>query len=182
VLFRFDDISVNTNMDRLWSQIELIRKHTNAQVMLCVSPIVFSQEQLGEAYKQRVHDPHLTAQSSLTAYYKGEQCGLPNLPNEPWIIRAAHGLLHVDHRLLGRKSQEMSILASCALAKARVFCGPYNHFDATTEDICRANGIELVKFEDGWLHVLYNEFDPRHQRYYVHPYDMTVQQLEAWFK
>jgi hypothetical protein len=97
------------------------------------------------------------------------------------IRLAGHGIAHVDHRLLGYKAQELSILASCALAQSNVFIPPYNKWNKNTAAICEANGIELIRFEDGWLHIVHNRYVKSHERYYMHPYDLTSEQLEAWF-
>jgi hypothetical protein len=120
--------------------------------------------------------------SDIREYYRGDSCGLPEMPIENYIVRAGHGIAHVDHRLLGRKSQELSILMSCSLARASVFIPPYNKYDKNTEAICTANGIELIRFEDGWLHSLYNRYRQEQERWYCHPYDVTVNQLSEWFK
>jgi hypothetical protein len=182
--FRFDDISVNTDLERLGALIDVIVAHEpNANVLLAISPIVFCPTiQLSIGHEQRVHPPTLTAMSALHPYYKGTRCGIPVLPFHKQIVRAGHGLAHVDHRLLDYQAQEMSIVMSCALAKASVFVPPYNHWDKNTEKICDEHSLDLIQFEDGWLHALYNSYDDSHHLYYMHPYDMTACRLKAWFE
>jgi hypothetical protein len=176
-VFRFDDVSINTDLVKLRSLITVIRKNQpNGVILLAISPIVFGG--VGE----RAHPQKLTAMSTLAPYYFGAKCGVPSEVFS-WlgVITAGHGLAHVDHRLLGRRAQEMSIVMSCILAAARIFVPPYNKWNLKTQDICTANGLILVRFEVGWLHALYNPFDPFHQRFYCHPYDFTPAQLEEWF-
>lgn len=182
-VFRFDDVSVNTDLDNLDDLLIVIRKYLQSpRIILAISPIVFGAEQLRDGNEQRVHPPVLTAMSALHPYYKGRRCGIPVLSNRPDVERAGHGIVHVDHRLLDFQSQELSIVTSCALAEAYIFVPPYNHWDANTEEICHRHGIELVKFEMGWQHVLHNKFDKGHRMWYMHPYDMTPDQLVQWFK
>jgi hypothetical protein len=183
-LFRFDDISVNTNMEKFCRLLDVIWGENPAYHILCaVSPIVFHPRVLGIGNEERVHPSPLTAMSSLSPYYTGTRCGVPELPNDPRIIPAGHGLMHVDHRLLGWKSQEMSIVGSCALAKAQVFIPPYNKYNSITEEICEDYHIQLIRFEDGWQHALYNVYEPSKKlpRYYMHPYDMGPEDFVEWF-
>ena len=188
-LWRFDDVSVNTDMDNLFDLIQVIQRYRpKTTVLLSISPIVFSSEQFKRFrpnQKGRVHPNELTAMSDFREYYKGNQCGLPLIPDVSafgWDIQfAGHGIVHVDHRLLGRKSQEMSIVVSCALAKAKIFVPPYNKYNTITQIICIDHNIALIRFEDGWRHTLYNKYEAEHPLWYCHPYDMTVTQLEEWF-
>ncbi len=185
--FRFDDICINTDEERLKDLILVISGfNPGARILLAVSPIVFSREQLPPDQQQRVHPRQLTAMSSLDPYFRGEGCGVPalrkTLATNPQIDWAGHGIAHVDHRLLSRQTQELSIVMSCALVRARIFVPPYNKHNADTREICRDNGIELVEFEHGWKHISHNEYDARHERYYLHPYDATHEELTRWFK
>lgn len=188
--FRFDDVSVNTDIGHLNDLLRVIARHApGSQVLLAISPVVFAPPELPEGAigRQRVHPPRLTAMSELSPYYRGTRCGVPSaVMSMPWhgldVRTAGHGIAHVDHRLLGRKAQEMSILMSCSLAfNATTFVPPYNHYDARTEEICAHHAIELVKFEHGWRHVLHNPYTPHHERFYLHPYDITASDLQEWF-
>ena len=183
-MFRFDDVSVNTDMSHLNELIATIRKHRpQTEILLAISSIVFSEEQFRRfrpEQQMRVHPSELTAMSNIEVYYQGTRCGLPSLPAD--VVRAGHGIAHVDHRLLGRKAQAMSILMSCALAQASIFVPPYNKYNQNTQEICASNDIRLVKWEDGWLHCLYNAYQKEHKLWYCHPYDFSVEQLERWFK
>lgn len=182
--FRFDDISVNTDQENLSTLLGVIfEARSNAQILLAVSPIVFSREQLPSGSEQRVHPTLLTAMSKLTPYYRGQSCGIPDWLQyfDTRVRFAGHGLAHVDHRLLNRQAQEMSILMSCTLARATTFIPPYNKYNDDTEDICRQHSITLVKFEDDWRHVLYNPYRSAHDKFYCHPYDISPSELRSWF-
>lgn len=194
MIFRFDDVSINTDQMKLREMVSVIRgNEPKAQVLLAFSPIVFSRLQLGPRHEERVHPSRLTAMSSLTPYYQGHDCGIAGgiqklFWDDPGILFAGHGLVHVDHRLLSAMAQEMSILVSANLARGMRkqplwFVPPYNKWDVNTQIICQTHGVEFARFEDGWEHMLYNNYDAdRCQRYYMHPFDMSVERLESWFE
>ena len=96
------------------------------------------------------------------------------------MTRVSHGLIHVDHRLLSREAQEMSILTSCSLAKSKVFVPPFNKWNKDSEDICREHNIQLVKFEDGWLCMEYNDFNPDQELWYIHSREFTLDSFREW--
>jgi D-lyxose ketol-isomerase len=75
----------------------------------------------------------------------------------------------------------MSILVSSSLAKANVFIPPFNKWNADTESICNEHGIELIKFEDGWLCMEYNKFNPFHKKWYLHAREFNLDQFIKWF-
>lgn len=186
-IFRFDDVSINTNEEKFGALLYQITVCLpNVTFLLAISPIVFTPlEQLPEGQEQRVHPTHFTALSSLTPYYGGFGCGIPSIRKryaKMHIVFAGHGLAHVDHRLLDYQAQEMSILMSCHLAQANVFVPPYNKWDHNTVSICSAQGIRLIKFEDGYKHVGYNKFDPQHKLWYMHPFDFTAKTIKEWFE
>jgi len=88
--------------------------------------------------------------------------------------------VHVDHRLLKKEAQELSILVSCSLSKSKIFVPPFNKWNKDTDEICEEHGIELVKFEDGWLCMEYNNFDVNHDLWYVHSREFTVESFKKW--
>lgn len=190
IWFRFDDISVNTPGRELTQLCEVITHYApDSRLLLAVSSIVFSAEQLGTSQATRVHPSRLTAMSALTPYYKGTCAGVPEYVGVKEILGlpvqwAGHGLLHVDHRLLNHQAQEMSIVTSCALARGTYFVPPYNKWNAETERICFEHDLTLVKFEDGWNHVRHNRWAPSgRRRYYLHTYDIEhPDQLAKWFQ
>lgn len=190
--FRFDDVCINTDPVTFVELVNVIRFHVpHAHFLFAISPIVFSPEQLatqGTRDPQRVHPRVLTAQSSLTAYFRGNTLGLPHpmitaLAGWPNVRTAGHGIVHVDHRLLSEETQELSIVTSCSIAQSKVFVPPYNKWNESTRRVCERHDIELIKFESGWQHVLYNQFDSLSPTglYYLHPYDISADALSDWF-
>jgi hypothetical protein len=138
-------------------------------------------KQLPPLERERAFPRKLSAMSDHRNFFKVQKLGLP-LGQVTGVVRlASHGLVHADHRLMGREAQELSIVTSCSLVDTRVFVPPFNKWNKDTESVCAEHGIELVKFEDGWRHVNYNKFDPTHERYYCHTHDVTAESLAKWF-
>ena len=94
---------------------------------------------------------------------------------------ASHGLIHVDHRLMTKEAQELSILTSASLVKANVFIPPFNKWNKDTESICDEHGIELIKFEDGWLCMEYNSYDDNHDKWYLHAREFSIEKFKKYF-
>lgn len=196
-IIRFDDINSNTNFDKLHDIYEIIKTFdSDIEIMFGVSLLSFDltktymqETNRKEIDKERVFPPIFTALSDFRAFYKPDYI----FDWEPILTRfrrgnfilASHGLIHVDHRLLTREVQEFDILISCSILKSQFFIPPYNKYDKHTEAICDENKIELIKFEDGWRHACANKFcDSDHGifNYYLHPFDMTVDQFERWIR
>ena len=74
----------------------------------------------------------------------------------------------------------MSIITSCSLAQGKTFIPPFNKWDKNTESICEEFGIELIKFEDGWLCMEYNSFDPEQELWYLHSREFTLEDFKTW--
>jgi hypothetical protein len=88
--------------------------------------------------------------------------------------------VHVDHRLLHKCAQELSILVSCSLAKSSIFIPPFNKWNKDTEEVCKENHIELIKFEDGWLSMEHNEYKEDQQLWYLHARDFNFDKVKDW--
>jgi hypothetical protein len=82
---------------------------------------------------------------------------------------ASHGLIHLDHSRVGYDAQEMNILTSCNLLKTNMFIPPFNRYNEDTVKICEKNGIELLV--GGWKSLKFNEYDPEHEKWYLHPWE-----------
>ena len=178
MIFRFDDICGNTNMKSANKMAEMIlERYPKAQVIYCISPLTHSMG--GDRItRQRVFPKLLNAFSDYKVFYNVDRGSLPKIPDS--VLPASHGLVHVDHRLLSRDAQEMSILISCSLAKSSIFVPPFNKWNKETEEICLDAGIKLVKFEDGWLCAEYNQFDKNHDKWYMHSREFTVYSFTKW--
>jgi hypothetical protein len=176
--WRIDDVSVNTDMGKLDDLIDVLLEESDDLVMLAINPTVIGKD------GQRPFPAAMKPLSCWREYFRVTACGVPPIPATPRyagrIVTAGHGMIHVDHRLLTVDVQEMSILMSCSLARADNFVPPFNYYNADTELICKSWDIQLIKYEDGWRHVLHNGYNPHHLRWYLHPWDITVDGLRAW--
>lgn len=176
---RFDDVCTNSDMISLNEMGKFVTDH-NATAIYCMSVITHDMCTQDTKNKQRIYPKIMNAYSDYRAFYNVDIAEVPEIPD--FAIRASHGLIHVDHRLLKRSAQEMSILVSCSLAKSKIFVPPFNKWNKDTDDICKENMIELVKFEDGWKCIEYNAFDKNEKLWYVHHREMSVEQFKLWFR
>ena len=174
IIFRFDDICANTDMGKANAMGRILRRHfPDSEIWFCISPLVHEMHGAEGATAERIFPKILNAYSDYRQFYQVTRCALPEII--PEVSRASHGLVHVDHRLLSKEAQELSILVSCSLARSSIFVPPFNKWNQDTEDICREHGIRLVKFEDGWLCMEYNTFDEDHGLWYLHSREFTIQ-------
>lgn len=179
-IFRFDDVSINTDLDLLFEITQYITsKFPNCKFIYCISPICHTSKD------GRVFPQVFNALADYRKHYSANVLGVPDLirfGGGPFFNTAGHGLIHVNHQLLDYQAQEMSILVSCSLAyNAKTFLPPWNKWNEITEMICEENGIELIKFEDGWRSLEHTYFDPEHYLWYMHPYAWSMEKLKKWF-
>lgn len=172
--FRFDDVCINSDMKLLNTMTDyLIDIFPDCEVIWGISPLVTKSND------QRVFPKILNAHSDHRLYYKSDACGIPELRND--ISLAGHGIVHVDHRLMNKESQELSIITSCSLVGADIFIPPFNKYNKDTELICDEQEIELIRFEDGWLSMEHNRFNPDHMDWYLHAREFNFEQFKTWF-
>lgn len=168
-------------MDNANALSALLRdKLVGCEIWYCVSPMVHDMSQLANKSdsKERIFPSILKAYSDYRMFYKVDKCGVPEIPM--YVKPAAHGLIHVDHRLLTKESQCMSIVTCCSLVKSSIFVPPFNKWNEITEEVCKENGIELIKFEDGWLSMEHNDFFPNHYKWYLHSRAFSPSKMEQW--
>jgi hypothetical protein len=184
--FRFDDISLNTNCEKFVKILSLLKcKFPDSDVLLGISCLVHDMSAEEGRKQERIFPEILNAYSDHKVFYNVQKAGIPThiIQNArevyPSLKLAGHGLIHVDHRLLNEEAQEMSIIISCSLCNSDIFIPPFNKYNAHTEKICSKMGIKLVKFEDGWKHLLYNGIDEKNDKYYIHTHDVTIEQFEG---
>tara|TARA_A100001201_G_scaffold142741_1_gene141819 strand:+ start:103 stop:654 length:552 start_codon:yes stop_codon:yes gene_type:complete len=178
-VFRFDDICINTDMEKANKMARiLLQRFENCEVLFCISPLVHDMGKSSCKTSERIYPKIYNAHSDFKIFYNVDACGVPDII--PEVTRVSHGLIHVDHRLLSREAQEMSILTSCSLAKSKVFVPPFNKWNKDSEDICREHNIQLVKFEDGWLCMEYNDFNPDQELWYIHSREFTLDSFREW--
>lgn len=175
-VFRFDDVSGNSNEKNHFAIAEYLRKRfPDCKIVWGISTL--THKNCGE----RVYPKIFNAYSNYRKFYAVEQVSVIEFNNDLGIIFASHGLIHVDHRLLALEAQEMSILVSCSLTKSKIFIPPFNKWNHFTDQICRNNNIELVKFEDGWRCLEYEQYDPVHKLWYLHAREWTLEKIKKWF-
>lgn len=181
-IFRFDDICINSDIDLANEISRLILENIpNAKIIYAISPLVSNLSDSLEPDRQRVYPKIYNAFSDYRIFYNSDICGIPNNLHQSAIL-ASHGLVHVDHRLLDKPAQEMSILISCSLVKSKIFVPPFNKWNADTELICSENNIKLVKFEDGWKCAEYNDFSLDHKLWYIHHREFSINSFKTWIK
>lgn len=182
MIFRIDDVSVNTNPDNLRGIVGVIQERLpEAKFLLAVSPMVHDVSEEPSADRERAFPRLLSAMSDHRLLFKVARGGVPEYVREMGLPLASHGLVHVDHRLLGREAQELSIVASCSIVGTTTFVPPFNHWNRDTESVCAEHSIELVKFETGWRHVCFNRFDRSVPgKYYLHTHDTDSNWLRVW--
>ena len=187
-LFRIDDISVNSCPEKLVAMISILdRAFQNSRFLLGISPLVCDMSgcQDSECSRERVFPAIFNAYSDYRCFYKVDKCGVPSVVSSliakygRQIELAGHGLIHVDHRLLKHEVQELSILVSCNLVGAKTYIPPFNKYNKSTEEICQNAGIELVKFEDGWQHIVYEKIEAGSGKYYFHTHDFTLDRFHS---
>lgn len=176
---RFDDVCINANMEAL-NEMGHYAHSLGAEVIYCISPLVHDMSNFSSPADERIYPKILNAASDYTKFYEVNKAGIPNIPD--FVTRASHGLVHVDHRLLKKSAQEMSILVSCSLSKSKIFVPPFNKWNNKTEEVCKKHEITLIKFEDGWKCMEYNTFNPEQKLLYLHHREMSVEKFKSWFQ
>jgi hypothetical protein len=181
ITFRFDDICINTDMEMVKKMTDFLFKNFSpCKVIYGISPLVNKINSTDNIVRQRVFPGILNAMSDYREFYKVELAGIPDIDSR--VVKAGHGLIHVDHRLLSKEAQELSIIASCSLAGATMFIPPFNKWNVDTDLICINQGIELIKFEDGWLSMEHNDYVHHHELWYLHSREWTYENFVAWFQ
>lgn len=176
MLFRFDDISLNTDIEatNYMSAYLISRGH---EVWYAIS--LLCHEPDPDDPPGRVYPRIFNAYSDIRWFLSPTKCGLPEgIIGGVEVV--SHGLFHVDHRLLTREQQRISIAVACSILDTPVFVPPFNKWNRITEHLCEDRGIRLIKFEDGWRSAEHNPFLKECHKWYLHPRNWTVQRLEAW--
>ncbi len=187
-LFRFDDISVNTNRNKLEEMIRFLRSSfERCRIILAVSPAVIDLSACEELRnRERVFPPHFHVESDFRIFYRMDRVGIPDFLAQFRMLYgielASHGMVHVDHRLLKKSAQELSIVMSCSLVKANWFVPPFHKWNTKTEEVCAANSITLMKTDNCWRHLAYHDFDPRWFNTYFHTHDFDLATFKKKFR
>jgi hypothetical protein len=146
-------------------------QHPEYHIVWAVSPVCFAtgdKEHVG-----RVFPSVIKAFSDVKVFFGGTKVFIPeDVPD--YVEISSHGIAHVDHRLLDRGAQEISILVSCAMLQANRFTPPFHHWNEDTKQICAQSVIKLDRFEDGWSSLDCDEFTTDDARWYCHPWKFTI--------
>jgi len=179
--FRIDDVSVNTDADKLLQMISFLRQRfLKRRILLAVSCMTHHMEhESSRLNRERVYPAELNRESDFRCFYDVDRCQIPpvvqQLALDPDIAIASHGIVHVDHRLLRRSAQELSILLSCSLLKCSIFVPPFHKWNHKTSAICDEHGIELIRLNDSWAHLKYHNFNPLVENHYLHTHDFSYE-------
>lgn len=186
--FRIDDVSINTDAAKLASMVGFLRsKMPECRIMLSVSPMVFDMSACEDPLmRERVFPAMWHTHSDFRDFYRMNKIGIPPVlealrREEGGVEIASHGMVHVDHRLLKRSAQEMSIVTSCALLNTAYFVPPFHKFDERTEAICKEHKFMIIRYDQSYTHLGYHPFDGRKTSYYFHTHDFSYQDFCARF-
>lgn len=171
LIFRDDDISASSDKKKIASMYGTI--HTlfpNAEVWSCIT--LFSQNN----FRGSVYLDIPFKNKDINWFYKNANSFM-NEYRHPLCKVASHGLYHIDHSKVSRETQEMSIIGSCSYLKTDLFVPPFNRFNQDTLDICFDNNIKIKT--DEWKSLHFNEFDSSHKYWYMHSWDMTINELKG---
>jgi hypothetical protein len=179
--FRFDDVCINADMTLIQRMTDYLFDNVpHCEVIYGVSPLVHQINSSDKTEKQRIFPQVFNALSDYRNFFRVEKAGIPVMDGR--AKRAGHGLIHVDHRLLSKPVQELSILASCSLVKADTFIPPFNKWNKDTGDICDEHEITLIKFEDGWRSMEHNKYSESQDLWYLHAREWTFEKFTEWFQ
>jgi len=184
-VIRIDDISIRTDVNRLSNFLDYLKSnHPNTKILLAVSVgVIDALEIIGS---ERVFPPILNAMSDHRNYFRLNSIGVPEWL--PEIVSkfdcevGSHGLVHVDHRLLDKEAQILSVMTSLSILKSHIFVPPFNKYNIETIELCRELGYKIVIWEDGWNHLSYQKFDGNNGKYYLHMHDFDDVELFAKFQ
>lgn len=170
MIFRNDDISVNTNLEELIDIYNIILEFfPSAEIWSCIT--LFAQmNNNGSVYKNTPFK-----NNEIRWFYDKADDVLGSRIMPQLYTIASHGLYHVDHSKLHKHAQEMSILGSCGFLKSKIFVPPFNKYNKDTMDICFDNNIQMIP--EGWKNLENEEFDSRFQRWYFHGWRLTAKEL-----
>lgn len=177
---RIDDISTKTDPERLEKFLDMFSmRFQNFQILLTVSIGTIHIEE--DPKSERVFPPILNAMSDHRVFFNLTEIALPSwLPavvNKFNCKVASHGLLHVDHRLLSKEAQEISIISSCSAIGTKIFVPPFNKYNHETIEVIKESKLQLVVWESGWKHLSYQKLDQMVGNYYFHMHDFNDGQL-----
>lgn len=189
-VFRFDDVSSNQHPLGGCNDVAYAIKQIfpDAEIQYAISPLVFDLSENGnypaknETEAQRPFPKIFNAYSDFRCFFSTDKVGLFDFNKIPnFVVRKSHGLFHIDHRLLTKEQQEMSIIAGCSLVGSSLFTPPFNKYNNDTLQICKELNITLDNFNDGWRSMEHENWDENNKLWYLHPRYWNVQKIKDYF-
>jgi len=171
-IFRFDDISSNTDLIECNKIAELLKKiFPYSTIQYALSPLVFDLSYEEKVVNRERPFPKIFgAYSDHRNFFSTDKIGLIDRSLLPIFVETKnHGLFHIDHRLLTKEQQEMSIIGGASLTKSKTFTPPFNKYNHDTIQICNEFNLSLDKFEDGWMSMEHEVWDSLNLMWYLHP-------------
>jgi hypothetical protein len=68
--------------------------------------------------QERVFPRILHVEADYRKFYEADRMGIRSVVQDRrdlQVLIASHGMIHVDHRLMSKRAQELSILTSCSI-------------------------------------------------------------------
>lgn len=175
MIFRTDDISMNTDFGALKTMHEILAgSFPSSKIWSCVN-ILAKENGRGSVYPQPpFKDKPMDFFFDVNLIMAQINVGRTKL--------VSHGFWHFDHSKAGIELQEASIVTSCRFLRTNIFVPPFNRYNADTVEVCRRNVINLVRPEEGWRSMEHNDFDPSHHRWYWHPWKWTPEKFQKYIE
>jgi hypothetical protein len=183
--FRIDDVSVNTDEEKLRKMVAFLRTTdritARVEITFAVSPLVFNMSGYDGLEQERVFPRILHVEADYRKFYEADRMGIPSVVQDRrdlQVLIASHGMIHVDHRLMSKRAQELSILTSCSILGTTHFVPPFHKWNKKTARVCHQHKIVLTRFEDeNAQHLAYKKFDGGQSDWYFHTHDFTYEQF-----
>lgn len=170
MIFRNDDVSVNTNVSRMVDGYSVIRElFPEADIWSAVS-LFGRKNKIGSVY------PSVPFKDKEQKWFYGVD-GFVTMKHDLKHKVVSHGLLHFDHSKASYDTQELSILTSCNFLKANIFVPPFNRYNLDTELVCKENSIFLAGKDEKWINLESNKFNPSHKYWYYHSWRLDADKL-----
>lgn len=177
LIFRVDDVSVNTDIRTLLRMANSLEKEFPGSEMWWCINIFCKTAPSGSVY------PDLPLRGRDKEYFAEVDRMLPITHIRNGYVKfVSHGLFHADHGQLSFDAQLFSIVSSCRILKTDIFVPPFTNWNSETERVCSQNKIRLVRGrEEGWKSLESEPFDPAHDKWFFHAWRFTFDSFKEKF-
>ena len=179
MIFRNDDVSANSIGLKEYYDV-LTSRFPDCEIYSCTNVFAKSSHQM----KASVY-PDLPLKDKPLDYF----LDVDKVKNEAWFMEldfpnvkiVSHGLWHFDHTAVQYDLKKASIISSCRILHTDIFVPPFNRWDIEMDEICKNNGITMIKSElEGWKSFEHNKFDLSLSLWYFHSWRWTPGSLKAY--